>query len=208
MRRCRLKDFEFSQSHTMFWDKLERANYFLEAVIETAGREVDDRTVAYLLNRGAGDGGQWNMFVAIVRKHGLVPKAFMPETESSQRSRPMNANLRTVLRRAAGGLREVARRSPEQARAEKADVLQSIHRMLSMHLGSPPASFVWQWQDRDREFHRDGELRPSSSRSATCRCRWTSTSAWSTTRDPPAGAGAPTPSSTSATWWTRRPSPT
>ncbi len=160
MRRCRLKDFEFSQNHTMFWDKLERANYFLEAIIETAERDLDDRTVAYLLETVAGDGGQWNMFVAVVRKHGLVPKAFMPETESSQRSRPMNVNLRTVLRRAAGRLREVARRSPEQARAEKAEVLESVHRMLSMHLGSPPDHFVWQWQDRDREFHRDGDLSP------------------------------------------------
>ncbi|MBO0745856.1 MAG: aminopeptidase, partial [Candidatus Dormibacteraeota bacterium] len=118
MRRCRLKDFEFSQSHTMFWDKLERANYFLEAIIETADRDVDDRTVAYLLDNVAGDGGQWNMFVAIVRKHGLAPQAFMPETESSKSTRPMNANLRTVLRRAAGRLRDLARRVPEQARAE------------------------------------------------------------------------------------------
>ena len=32
-----LKEFEFSQNHLMFWDKIERANYFLEAIIETAG---------------------------------------------------------------------------------------------------------------------------------------------------------------------------
>ncbi|MBO0703303.1 MAG: aminopeptidase, partial [Candidatus Dormibacteraeota bacterium] len=143
-----------------FWDKLERANYFLEAIIETAGREIDDRTVAYLLDNVAGDGGQWNMFVAIVRKHGLVPQAFMPETESSRHTRPMNINLRTVLRRAAGRLRQVARQSPEQARAEKAEVLRAVHRMLSLHLGSPPAEFLWQWQDRDHEFHRDGLLTP------------------------------------------------
>ena len=61
-----LKEFEFSQNHMMFWDKLERANYFLEAIIETADRAVDDRTVAYLLSDGANDGGQWNMFVALV----------------------------------------------------------------------------------------------------------------------------------------------
>lgn len=160
MRRCRLKDFEFSQNHTMFWDKLERANYFLEAIMETADRDLDDRTVAYLLDNVAGDGGQWNMFVAIVRKHGLVPQRFMPETESSKSTRPMNANLRTVLRRAAGRLREVARTSPEQALTEKAEVLRSVHRMLSVHLGSPPESFLWQWHDRDREFHRDGVLTP------------------------------------------------
>ena len=83
MRETGLKDFEFSQNYAMFWDKLERANYFLEAIIETAGRDLDDRTVAFLLETVAGDGGQWNMFAALVAKHGLVPKGYMPETQSS-----------------------------------------------------------------------------------------------------------------------------
>src|ERR1700747_384569 len=83
MKKMGLKEFEFSQNFAMFWDKIERANYFLEAVIETADRDIDDRTVAHLLGAVADEGGQWNMFVAIVNKHGLVPKAFMPETHSS-----------------------------------------------------------------------------------------------------------------------------
>jgi bleomycin hydrolase len=36
MKKMGLKNFEFSQNYAMFWDKIERANYFLEAVIETA----------------------------------------------------------------------------------------------------------------------------------------------------------------------------
>src|ERR1700679_1980848 len=62
MRKLNVKEFEFSQNHTMFWDKLERAHYFLESVIATADRDIDDRTVAYLLDSVASDGGQWNMF--------------------------------------------------------------------------------------------------------------------------------------------------
>lgn len=58
MKKMGLKEFEFSQNYVMFWDKIERANYFLEAVIETAGRDLDDRTVAYLLDSPAEDGGQ------------------------------------------------------------------------------------------------------------------------------------------------------
>ena len=83
MKKMHLKEFEFSQNHTLFWDKIERANYFLESIIETAGRPVDDRSVAFLLSQPLSDGGQWNMFINIVCKHGLVPKALMPETESS-----------------------------------------------------------------------------------------------------------------------------
>ncbi|MDE0817870.1 MAG: hypothetical protein OSA92_09425, partial [Pirellulaceae bacterium] len=62
MAALNLKAFEFSQNYTLFWDKFERANYFLEAMIETADREIDDRTVAFLLERPLDDGGQWNMF--------------------------------------------------------------------------------------------------------------------------------------------------
>lgn len=160
MRKMGLKDFEFSQNYAMFWDKVERANYFLEAVIETADRDIGDRTVAFLLDSVASDGGQWNMFVAIVNKHGLVPKAFMPETHSSANTSRMNSVLRNLLRQGAKSVREAAASGADAARAEKADVLRVIYRVLCIHLGTPPERFVWQWSDKDREFHRDGVLTP------------------------------------------------
>jgi bleomycin hydrolase len=161
MKKMGLKDFEFSQNYVMFWDKIERANYFLEAVIETAGRDVGDRTVAFLLDSVADDGGQWNMFVAIVRKHGLVPKAFMPETQSSSDTGRMNSVLRNVLRQGAKSVRAAASAGGvDAARAEKADVLRVVHRVLCIHLGTPPDRIDWQWTDKDREFHRDGVLTP------------------------------------------------
>ncbi|MHC5046380.1 MAG: C1 family peptidase, partial [Planctomycetota bacterium] len=162
MKKMNLKEFEFSQNHTLFYDKLERANYFLDAVIETADRPVDDRTVAFLLERPLDDGGQWNMFVNVVRKHGLVPKAFMPESESSSNTRQMNAILLAKLREGARSLRELRGGGApmEAARAAKDEILAVIHRILSIHLGTPPQRFHWQWNDKDKEFHRDGDLTP------------------------------------------------
>jgi len=160
MQKMGLKDFEFSQNYAMFWDKIERANYFLEAVIETADRDIDDRTVAFLLDAAAEDGGQWNMFVAIVRKHGLVPKAFMPETQSSSDTGRMNSALRSLLRQGAKSVRAARARGAEAARAEKAEVLRVIYRVLCIHLGTPPDHIDWQWTDKDRKFHRDGVLTP------------------------------------------------
>jgi bleomycin hydrolase len=161
MRKTGLKDFEFSQNYAMFWDKIERANYFLEAVIETAQRDVDDRTVAFLLESVAGDGGQWNMFAAIVAKHGLVPKNFMPETQSSANTSRMNSVLRYLLRQGARSVRGAhAAGGLEAARTEKAEVLRAVYRVLCIHLGTPPERFDWQWTDKDREFHRDGVLTP------------------------------------------------
>jgi bleomycin hydrolase len=160
MKKMDLKEFEFSQNYAMFWDKIERANYFLEAVIETAGRDIDDRTVAHLLESAADDGGQWNMFVAIVAKHGLVPKQFMPETNSSSSTGTMNSVLRSLLRQGAQAVRAGLAHGADAARQEKAEILKVIFRVLSIHLGTPPERFDWQWTDKDRKFHRDGVLTP------------------------------------------------
>ena len=160
MRNTGLKDFEFSQNHAMFWDKIERANYFLEAVIETADRDLDDRTIAFLLESLASDGGQWNMFAALVAKHGLVPKGYMPETQSSSNTARMNSILQYQLRQGTRAVRAAAAESVAAARAVKADILQVIYRVLCIHLGTPPETFDWQWTDKDKHFHRDGVLTP------------------------------------------------
>jgi bleomycin hydrolase len=143
----------------MFWDKLERANYFLNAIIETRGRDVDDRTVAHLLGSVADDGGQWNMFVSLVQKHGLVPKTVMPETHSSSETGRMNAVLRNILREGAKTLRELDGGDDVLDKA-RIETLAVVHRVLAIHLGTPPERFDWQWTDKDRKFHRDGELTP------------------------------------------------
>jgi len=155
--RLHVKDFEFSQNHAMFFDKIERANYFLQAIASTADRPTDDRTVATLLEDCMGDGGQWNMFVAVISKHGLIPKTAMPETISSEGTQQMNSALRKILHTAARDVREAA----PQARAEIIErTLSTVWRALCLHLGTPPERFFWQWTDQDRQFHRDGWLTP------------------------------------------------
>ncbi|UYM04759.1 C1 family peptidase [Solicola gregarius] len=157
-----VKDFEFSQNYLLFWDKFEKANHWLESILATAERDVDDRTVAHLLATPAEDGGQWNMFTALVRKHGLVPKSAMPETWSSSKTAPMNRDISGILRRAARDLRArtAAGDDADTLQLHKESALASIHRLLSIHLGTPPTSFLWQWADKDKGFHRDGELTP------------------------------------------------
>ena len=157
-----VKDFEFSQNYLMFWDKLERANYILEAVIETADRPLDDRVVAWLLRQPLGDGGQWDMFVSLVRKHGVVPKTAMPETESSGNSARMNASLNYQVRQGARNLRNLFAQEAglDAMRQAKQETLQAVHRILCIHLGNPPPRFNWQWKDKDGDFHRDGTMTP------------------------------------------------
>jgi len=162
MAKMNLKTFEFSQNYLLFWDKLEKANYFLEAILETADRPADERTVHWLLGNLLSDGGQWNMFVNLIHKYGVVPKSAMPETESSSNTMRMNAVLKEKLREGARTLRDLIAQGAtgDDARGTKDAFLHVIYRILAIHLGTPPTTFDWQWLDKDRTFHRDGTLTP------------------------------------------------
>ena len=72
MRRYNLKDFELSQAYLFYWDKLEKANYFLEQIVDTAQDDLEGRLIQNLLQSPVGDGGQWDMVANLVEKYGLV----------------------------------------------------------------------------------------------------------------------------------------
>ena len=157
-----VKEFEFSQNYLMFWDKIERANFLLEAIIDTADKPIDDRTVSWLLQRGVEDGGQWDMFVSLVKKHGVVPKSVMPETESSSNSMRMNSMLNYQYRQGAKKIRDLYAQESgvDDMRESKKDTLSAMYQILAIHLGSPPDQFFWQWRDKDGDFLRDGDMTP------------------------------------------------
>ena len=162
MKKMNLKNFEFSQAHIHFWDKFERANHLLEAMIETADRPVDDRTIHFLLSDPIGDGGQWNMAMNLIRKHGLVPKSAYPESNTSSATRWMNTELKNILRSSACEIRAILEGggTEDEAREHKEKRIADIWKMLCIHLGTPPKTFDWQWRDKDDEFHRKGRMTP------------------------------------------------
>ena len=157
-----IKNFEFSQSYVFFWDKFERANWFLTDIIATSDEPVDGRLVQFLLGDVLGDGGQWDMAVSVYMKYGLVPKEVMPESEASTNSRPMNARLRAVLHIGALRLREAiaAGASAEEVDTQRRKILADVWKILVVCLGEPPVRFNWQWRDDEGNFHRDGEITP------------------------------------------------
>ncbi|MBU03693.1 MAG: aminopeptidase [Euryarchaeota archaeon] len=162
MKKMNLKDFEFSQSHIHFWDKFERSNHLLESIITTSDREINDRTIDFLLGDPIGDGGQWNMAMNLIRKHGLVPKSAYPESDSSSSTRWMNVMLKDILRSSACEIRKIidGGGSFEEARIHKEKRISDIWKILCIHLGTPPESFDWQWRDKDNNFHSKGNITP------------------------------------------------
>ena len=105
MEKLKLETFEFSQSYPLFFDKLEKANYFLENILDTLDEPTGGRLVSFLLTDPMGDGGQWDMFCGLVEKYGVVPKDAMPESSCSSATREMDYYLTLKLREFACTLR-------------------------------------------------------------------------------------------------------
>jgi len=154
-----LEWFEFSQAYLHFYDKLEKANWLLTSMIELADKPLDDRLVARLLSDTMGDGGQWDMFVSLIDKYGVVPQYAMPETESSSNTKAMNGTLEALLRRGTRDLRAAIAKGDDPQPLRVA-IMSDVYRVLSIHLGTPPTSFLWQWRDKAKNFHREGEMTP------------------------------------------------
>ena len=159
-----MEEFELSQSYSAFWDKFERANYFLESILDTAALDSDDRTVATILQNGVHDGGQWDMFVNIVKKYGVVPKHAMPETFQSSNTGMMNSLLNTNLKECAVKLRTMFAegRPEEELRAVKEEMLGKIFSFLCICYGNPPETFDFEYTDKEKVYHREDNLTPLS----------------------------------------------
>ncbi len=161
-KRMNLKELELSQAYLMFYDKLEKSNYFLESILATTDEPTDGRLVSWLLMAPLQDGGQWDMFVNLVEKYGIVPKWVMPESFHSSDSAMMNRLMTVKLREDAARLREHAARgaAEDELLAEKDAMLQEIYIMLCHFLGEPPTTFTLEYQDDDRSYQVDRGLTP------------------------------------------------
>ena len=162
VKNYNLSNFEFSQNYFMFWDKLEKANYFLENILKTLDQNYDSRLMMHLLQAPVQDGGQWDMFVNLIEKYGLVPKSVMPETNHSSKSSMMNYFLTHKLRECAFILRKSKkpRTTIKQLRSKKEEMMSVIYSLLCMFLGNPPIKFDWSIKDKNNKFTRFNNLDP------------------------------------------------
>lgn len=153
-------EFEFSQVHLFFWDKMEKSNIFLERIIER--RDLDERDEKYqrMLRRAVPDGGWWEYFSYLVKKYGVVPKSAMPGTEGTMNSRNMNRQLVDRLHECAENIHKMAKEGKKVAalRKEKETCLMDIYRILSFHLGEPPKEFSFRYKSKKEEEERMADV--------------------------------------------------
>lgn len=164
MKKYNLDEFEFSQTYLYFWNKIERANYFLNAWVDTAmkGEAVDGRLLSFLLKSPCQDGGQWDMLVNVVNKYGLVPKKCFPEAHSATATARLTNLLNNLLRKDCLILRQMVedKKSEREIHTRKTEMLQEIYNVCGICLGIPPEEFTWECYDKDKKYINIGPIAP------------------------------------------------
>lgn len=145
--------FEFSQVYPFFFDQLEKANLFLQGVIDTSDKPMEDKMVEWLFRHPLSDGGTFTGVADIVSKYGLVPKDVMPETHSSENTNRMADLITLKLREQGLELRKMAAKGSkaDALNQKKTEMLGVVYRMLVLNLGVPPTEFTW------TEYNAQGE---------------------------------------------------
>lgn len=142
---------ELSQDYLFFWDQLEKANLFLQGVIDCASKPMDDVRVQFFFKNPINDGGTFCGVSDLVDKYGLVPSDVMPETFSAENTSKATALIKSKLREFGLKLRDMANggKSANEIKAEKTKMLSEIYRMLTLTLGEPVKEFTYAFKNKD-----------------------------------------------------------
>lgn len=136
---------EFSQDYLFFYDQLEKANLFLQGVIDCASKPIDDTRVRFFFKAPLSDGGTFCGVADLVDKYGLVPKEVMPETFQSENTSKAASLMESKLREFGLRLRDMvaAGSKPAELKNEKTRMLAEIYGMLALVYGEPPSEFKY-----------------------------------------------------------------
>ena len=155
-----VKNIELSQAYLQFYDKLEKANFFLTEAMKRLDTPLDDQEVIFLLNSAIGDGGHWAMFTNLVNKYGVVPSAAMPDNAVNSDTTELNTYLSKILDGDYKKLRSLKNNSKAELEDEKEKMLKEIYRVLVISLGVPPKSFEFEYEDKDGNYKKIGKTTP------------------------------------------------
>lgn len=145
-----IEDFIFSSNYISFYDKLEKANFFIETMTELINRDIDDREIEFMLRKGIRDGGYWQNFVNLINKYGIVPEYVFPDTYSSSNTKELNELLSKYLRKFTIEIRKNKNKNNINEIKEK--TLQDVYNILCNCQGIPPNQFDFEFKDKNNKY--------------------------------------------------------
>ncbi len=148
----KLNSLELSQNYLFFYDQLEKSNLFLQAIIDTRKKPLEDQTVMWLFQNPLSDGGTFTGVADLVAKYGVVPSGVMPDNYTAKNTSQFTTFLKRKLREDALALRADARASDKVLQTKKETFLSEIYKMLVLGLGEPVTEFTWAPKDENGKY--------------------------------------------------------
>lgn len=156
------KDFELSQNYLFFWDRIERANRYLQIIVDTASRDLHDRLVDFYTSFALNDGGQWANAASIVEKYGVVPEYVMPDTFNTKDTTAVADVMSYLMKQDALVLRRMVKdgAQADDLKNERLKMMGEVYRVAAYAFGEPPKKFDLEYTDDDKKSHRVANLTP------------------------------------------------
>ena len=142
---------DLSQDYLFFFDQLEKANLFLQGVIDTGREPMESERVRFFFRSPIGDGGTFCGVADLAPKYGLVPASVVPETYSAENTARMRALVTSKLREFGLELRRMVaeKKKTGDIGQRKTAMLAEVYRMLSLTLGEPVQEFTYAFTDKN-----------------------------------------------------------
>jgi bleomycin hydrolase len=123
-----LPSFHFSPGYLMFWDKFEKSKYFLNNY-----HSFSDNVENHFISKPVQDAGQWNMFVNLVEKYGIIPQSCFPDSYTIRNTDSLNLIINHKLRHSV--LHSI----------DPSETLDEIYKILEDFYGEMPKRFTWMY---------------------------------------------------------------
>ena len=105
-----------------------------------------------MLDNLTNDGGQWNVFVNLIEKYGIVPKSNMDDHFHSKNSSELGNFYNDYLRKCAHKIKTM---SKTEIRKNKNKYLQEMlfecYKILVLFLGEPPTKITWEYYKQTKK---------------------------------------------------------
>ena len=150
IRDYNLPNFEFSENFIYFYDRLEKANFFLNYIADHYNTNIHDIKLIHILELKTSDGNQWIMFRNLITKYGIIPKNAMADMFHSKNTHDLNNFFNNYLIKASVKIITALKKNNSQKNKEHliTSTLNEFYNILVIFLGEPPKQFNWQYSTK------------------------------------------------------------
>lgn len=163
IKNLKLNDhFELSEAYLFFFDKIERALFYLEKMVEFRDAPVNDTVVHGMMSycNPTTDGGTWSFFTNLISKYGIVPKSCYGENFNSNSTGEMNEILQTKLGQFTSLIRSATVSDKVLQKRIRSEYMPEIYSLMVKFLGEPPRTFDWKYHETADTFESIRERGP------------------------------------------------